>query len=161
MKEQVLRWSRLGAVRIFAVLAVVMVGVVTLAPTPQAHAESGRRVCKYVWMQGVGNPEGRTVSFVADYKKDGACPTVDLHKVHMPAELGSWMPPPDTWEQQPVPKLTCEEFQASLNLPSAGDGGDPCTYMADDELYGVTSPKSGDWSQTPRFWGLGSIWDLG
>lgn len=160
MSLQALR-RPLGALFSLVAGLVTMASVVTLTPAPKAHAESGRRVCKYTWMQSVGNPEGRTVSFVADYKKDGACPYVDPHKVRMPAELGMWMPPPDTWEQQPVPKMTCEEFQASLRLPSSGDGGDPCTYMQDDELYGVTSPLPTDYPGITRFWGLGSIWDLG
>jgi len=146
-------------------LAAAATALVALSPTPKAHAEPGRRICKYVWMQGMGNPEGRSVSFVVDYKKDGACPYVDLHKVQLSSELGSWMPPPDTWEAQPAPKLTCEEFQTSLHLPSSGSGGDPCTYMSDDRFYGVTSWKDGDPNPPDpnkrRIWDLGSVWDLG
>lgn len=144
------------AVGLLAVAGVV----VSVAPVPQAHAESGRRICRYVWNQGVGNPDGRLVSFVVDYKKDGACPAVDPHKVELPKGVGSWMPPPDTWEHSPVPKMTCEEFQALLGLPSGGDGGDPCTYMDADVLYAVTSHLSGDTATTKRFWGLASVWDV-
>jgi hypothetical protein len=71
------------------------------------------------------------------------------------------MPAPDTWQHQPVPKLTCEEFQRALKLPSSGRGGDPCTYMEDDQLYAVTSPKDGDSSYTKRFWGLDDVRNLG
>jgi hypothetical protein len=112
-------------------------------------------------MQNVGNSEGRTVSFVANYKKDGACPYVDSRKVRMPAELGMWMPPPDAWEHQPVPKLTCEEFQEALVLPSAGDGGDPCNYMWNDLLYAVTSPMPEDRGGTNRLWELDHLRNLG
>lgn len=161
MNLPALRRPRPGLMFALVPTLVAIAAMVILAPTPQAHAEDGRRVCKYTWMQNVGHPEGRTVSFVADYKKDGACPTIDPRKVRMPAELGMWMPPPDTWEKQPAPKLTCEEFQEALRLPSAGDGGDPCTYMEDDRLYGVTSPMPDDRADTSRFWGLDSIWNLG
>jgi hypothetical protein len=135
--------------------------VVSGSTAPKAHAESGRRICHYVWQQGMGNPEGRTVSFVVDYKKDGACPDVDPHKVNLPADVGSWMPSPDAWEHAPVPKMTCEELQNLLTLPFSGDGGDPCTYMVDDLFYAVTSSLPGDTDRTKRFWGLASVWDLG
>jgi hypothetical protein len=161
MNLRALSRPRPGPMSALVATLVATAAMVTLSSTQEAHAEAGRRICKYTWMQGVGNPEGRTVSFVADYKKDGACPYVDLRKVRMPAELGSWMPPPDTWEHQPTPKLTCEEFQAALALPSGGDGGDPCTYMEDDKLYGVVSPLPTDMAWTTRFWGLDSIWNLG
>ena len=68
--------------------------------------------------------------------------------------------PPDTWAGSPEPKLTCEEFQKLLTLPSSGDGGDPCTYMADDMLYAVTSYLEGDKDTTRRFWDLGYTNDL-
>ncbi|HKT00059.1 MAG TPA: hypothetical protein VJT31_11045 [Rugosimonospora sp.] len=132
-----------------------------MAPVSRAHAESGRRICRYVWNQSVGNPDRRLVSFVVDYKKDGACPDVDPHKVYLPPAVGSWMPPPDTWEHAPVPKMTCEEFQTLLNLPASGSGGDPCTYMYDDRFYAVTSSMPGDTGNTQRIWDLGSVWDLG
>lgn len=149
------------AIAVATTLAAV-VGVVSVAPAPQAHAESGRRICRYLWSQGVGNPDGRMVSFVADYKKKGSCPIVDPHKVSLPKTVGSWMPPPDTWEHQPAPKITCEAFGHSLALPRGGRGnGDPCTYMTDDVLYAVTSYLPGDTSATKRFWHLGRLDDLG
>ena len=77
------------AVAILASIAVVA----SLTPIADAHAQSGRRICRYVWNQGVGNPERRLVSFVADYKKSGECPSVDPHKVRLPTEAGAWMPP--------------------------------------------------------------------
>ena len=139
--------------------------VSTFTPAPQAHAESGRRICKYVWMQGVGNPDGRTVSFVLDYKKDGKCPYIDRLKVPLPKGLGAWMPPPETWEAQPAPMMTCAQFQAAMHLPSSDWGGDPCTYMTDTMLYGVTSWKEGDPDPTPttmaRMWPIGDAWDFG
>ena len=151
-------WSRLASLFL---TAVALAATATVAfPAPQVHAEPGRRICKYVWTQGTGNPEGRTVSFVVNYKKNGKCPYIDLHKVQLPKALGPWMPPPDTWDHQPVPKLTCEQFQAALHLPSSG----PCTYMTADRLYGVTSWKDGDPDPTSlakaRMWDMGSVWDL-
>ena len=155
-----MRWRLLPAFLAAAALTVTA-AVTDLTPKSQANAESGRRICRYLWNQSVGNPERRLVSFVADYKKDGECPDVDPHKVALPKDLGSWMPPPDTWEQDRTPKLTCEEFQNLLALPSNGNGGDPCTYMYDDRLYAVTSHMPDDTGQTRRMWDLGSIWDLG
>lgn len=153
--------SRLAPFLLAAVALTAPAIVSGSAAAPEAHAQSGRRICHYVWQQEMGNPEGRMVSFVVNYKKDGACPDVDPHKVDLPTDVGSWMPPPDTWEHAPVPKMTCEEFQDLLTLPSAGDGGDPCTYMAEDLFYAVTSARPGDTVQTKRLWGLASVWDLG
>lgn len=135
-----------------------------LAPTPQASALSGRRICQYVWQQNLGNPEGRTVSFVTNYKKNGACPHIDPHKIILSADAGLWMPSPDDWLPEPVPKMTCEEFQDALHLPSDTEGGDACAYLTKDELYAVTGALSKDRGPTPRWkkriWPLGSIQDL-
>ena len=150
---------------IVAALIAIAGVALTTGSAQKAHAESGRRICKYLWMQDAGNPEGRTVSLVANYKKDGACPTIDYRKVQMPKQLGTWTPAPDTWEKQPVPKMTCEEFQNAMRLPLTQKGGDPCTIMFDDELYGVASWLESDSTETNsglvRMWGLNSIWNLG
>lgn len=159
--------SRPGPKYLAVVAAVITAaaGVAALVPAAQAQAESGRRICRYTWAQSIGNPEGRTISFVTDYKKDGACPDVDRHKVKLHARIGAWMPPPDAWEHPPVPKMTCEEFQDQLDLPD-GPNGDPCTYLEDDVLYAVGSPVPGDTDQTPRVWTFDcggracTIWDL-
>jgi hypothetical protein len=103
-------------------------------------------------MQNVGDPEGRQVSVVADYKRDGACPYVDQHDVTFPPKLAGWKPSPDNWEIQPVPKMTCEEFWEDTRLPTAA--GDPCTYMEDDRLYVVTSCQAGDIASTERLFAL-------
>lgn len=164
MKVQAQRRSRLGAVYVLMAALVSAGAVVSMAPTSKAQAEPNRRICKYVWMEEVGNNEGRTVSFVVNYKKDGACPYIDLHKVQMPKGLGQWMPPPDTWEKQPVPKMTCEEFQTAEHLPSSRAGGDPCSYMVADRLYGVTSWLADDPDPTStnkaRIWAVGDVQDL-
>jgi hypothetical protein len=160
MNLQMLRSHRLGALNALVVVAVAMVGVVSLAPTPKAHATTDRRLCKYVWMQGVGNTEGRTVSFVMNYKKDGDCPNINPGKVRLPTEVGTYMPSPGSWYRAPVPKMTCEEFQAAELLPWAGDGSDVCTTMWESELYAVTSPLNGVWSDKDRFYGLGNAWAL-
>ena len=60
-----------------------------------------------------------------------------------------------------IPKLTCEEFQSALRLPSSGWNGAPCTYMDDDLLCSATSPKDGDGPGTKRFWGIDSAWTSG
>lgn len=147
-----------------AALAIAAAAVPTLAPMPSASALSGRRICEYVWQQNLGNPEGRMVSFVTNYKKDGACPPVDPHKVFLPSDAGQWMPSPDNWLPEPVPKMTCEEFQNALHLPSDIDGGDPCVYLTEDELYAVTGALDKDHGPTPRWkkriWSLGSVRDL-
>jgi hypothetical protein len=143
-----------------AALAAI-VTVICLAPFQKAHAESGRRICQYIWDKGMGNPEGRNVSFVVDFKKDGDCPALDRAKITIPREVGLWMPSPDDWEKQPVPKFTCEQFQYLYKLPSSGSGGDPCTYMWASELYAVTSPKAGDTTVGPqRMFPLGNVKDL-
>jgi hypothetical protein len=142
------------------VALLVAAAATTLLTRSAAHAESGRRICRYVWQQNMGNPEGRLVSFVLDYKKDGDCPNIDLHKVALPANLGAYMPPPDTWENPSVPKIRCEDFQSLLKLPSPGDGQDSCNVMNRDHLYGVTNVLPGDTGATKRFWDLGSVWDL-
>lgn len=132
-----------------------------LTPSPQAQAESGHRICRYVWNQSLGNHDSRLVSFVLDYKKDGACPYIDYLKVRIPGEVGSWMPPQAAWEHQPVPKMTCENFRDLLKLLPSGDDGDPCTFMENDHLYAVTSGLPEDTPQTRRLWDLGDAWDLG
>jgi hypothetical protein len=156
-----------------AVVAIAAAAVSALAPMPPASSLPGRRICQYVWQQNLGkqyvgpqdkSPENRMVSFVINYKKDGACPHVDPHKIVLPSEVGQWMPFPDAWLPEPVPKMTCEEFQNRLQLPSDSDGGDPCVYMTADELYAVTGPLDSDHGPTPlgkrRIWQLGSIWNL-
>jgi hypothetical protein len=156
-----------------AALAIAAATVPALATMPPASALTGRRICQYVWQQNLGkqyagpddrNPENRMVSFVVNYKKDGACPHVDPHKVVLPAGVGQWMPFPDNWLPDPVPKMTCEELQNRLQLPSAGDGGDPCVYLTEDELYAVTGPLDSDHGPTPqwkiRAWPMGSVWNL-
>jgi hypothetical protein len=151
------------------------VGAATMSamtPTPKAHAEEGRRLCMYVWQQEMGNPEGRPVSLVLDYKKDGKCPYINPSWVELPKKLpwdpdnylASWMPPLQSWHPQPAPKMTCEEFRDKLKLPNAENGGDPCTYMDDDVLYGVTGPLADDPSiplplwKKKRFWGMTVHW---
>ncbi|HEY6795309.1 MAG TPA: hypothetical protein VI248_11580 [Kineosporiaceae bacterium] len=153
--------GRRRAVPVYLLVALLVVAAATtLLSRSPAHALSGRRICRYVWAQNVGNPEGRQVSFVVDYKKDGKCPRIDLHKVALPATLGAYMPPPDTWENPPEPKLTCEQFQHLMGLPSSGDGGDPCSYMSDDRFFGVTTSLPSDTGHEQRLWDLGSVWDL-
>lgn len=153
-----------AAAAVVAVAAAAAAAVPTLAPMPRASALSGRRICQYVWQQSLGNSEGRTVSFVVDYKKDGACPHVDPHKIVLPADAGGWMPSPDDWLPEPVPKMTCEEFQDALHLPSDTNGLDPCAYMEEDELYAVTGALAKDHGPTPRWkkriWQLGNVWDV-
>jgi hypothetical protein len=131
------------------------------APVPTEQLLSGRRVCYYAWQQSVGNPEGRLVSFIANYKKDGKCPYVDRLKVTLPRDIGAWMPSPDAWEFQPAPKMTCEQLQATLTLPSSGNGGDPCNYMYNDHLYAVTSYLDTDTANTNRMFDLGIISSFG
>lgn len=161
MRFPALSRSRLSPVYLLVVAVAAAATLLYLTPSPQAHAESGRRICYYVWNQNLGNPEGRLVSFVVDYKKDGRCPQIDHHRVSIPREVGSWMPPADNWEHQPAPKMTCEEVQSLLELPPGSDGGDPCTYLEDDRLYAVTSSLPDDTAQTKRFWGLRPVGDLG
>lgn len=133
----------------------------TTAPLPTEQLLSGRRVCYYAWQQSMGNPEGRLVSFITNYEKDGKCPYVDRLKVYLPRHIGAWMPSPDAWEAQPAPKMTCEQLQQTLTLPSSGNGGDPCNYMYNDRLYAVTSHLDTDTANTNRMFDLGSVWDLG
>jgi hypothetical protein len=157
--------SRLAPVYLAVVALVAAATVLTLTPDSKAHAQAGRRLCKYVWQQDVGNPEGRSVSFVVDYKKDGKCPAINPLKVSIPPDVGMWMPSPEVWEKQPVPKITCEEFQRALRLPSNGDGGDPCFDIEDDQLYVVTGARDDDPvppdPEKKRFWGLQDVSDLG
>jgi hypothetical protein len=153
-----------GLVIVAALIAVAGVAL-TAGSAQNAQAEAGRRICKYLWMQDVGNPEGRSVSFVTNYEKDGACPTADYRKVQIPKQLGAWMPSPDPWEEQPAPKMTCEEFENALHLSSTQTGGDVCTTMFADELCGATSWLASDPVESNsvlvRVWGLGSVWNLG
>jgi hypothetical protein len=165
MYLQALMRARRGPVYLaVAVLAIAAAAVSTLASTPPASALAGRRICQYVWQQDLGNPEGRMVSFVTNYKKSGACPNVDPHKIVLPSDVGTWMPFRDNWLPDPVPKMTCEEFQDVLQLPSDIDGGDPCVYMTNDELYAVTGPLDSDYGPTPRWkkriWQLGNVRNL-
>lgn len=155
------RRSRHALLYLFTVAALAATTFLYVTPSPQAHAESGRRICRYIWNQSLGRPDGRLVSLIVDYKQDGACPYIDYHKVSIPKDFARWMPAPDMWENQPVPKMTCEQFQTILKLPSGSDGGDPCTYLEDDQLYAVTSALPGDTAATKRFSGLESAWDLG
>jgi hypothetical protein len=126
-------------------------GMAAIVPASQALAETGRRICRYTWAQSMGNADGRTISFVANYKKDGKCPDVSRHKIKLHDKIGAWMPSPDAWEDPPVPKMTCEEFQEQLDLPDGPDG-DPCTYLRADVFYAVGSPIASDTAQTPRVW---------
>ena len=64
--------------------------------------------------------------------------------------------------RNPLPRTQAiDEEQSLLTLPSAGGGGDACTYMTEDQVYAVTSSMAGDVANTQRMWGLGSVWDLG
>jgi hypothetical protein len=150
----------------------IAAAVAALATMPPASALTNRRICQYVWQQDLGkqdlgpdqDPEHRMVSFVVNYKKDGECPDVDPYKVRLPDDVGQWMPFPQNWYPQPVPKMTCEEFQSRLQLPSAMLGGDACGDMDEDELYAVTGPLDSDHGPTPqwkkRTWPMGSVWKL-
>jgi hypothetical protein len=154
MRLPALRRSQRSLLSLLAVAALAATLFLYVTPSPQAYAESGRRICRYVWNQSLGRPDGRLVSLILDDKKDGACPYIDFHKVSIPKDFARWMPAPDLWENQPVPKMTCEQFQTVLDLPSGSDGGDPCTYLEDDQLYAVTSALPGDTAETKRFLGL-------
>ncbi|HEY6793849.1 MAG TPA: hypothetical protein VI248_04110 [Kineosporiaceae bacterium] len=106
--------------------------------TSPAHAQSGRRICTYTSPQVVGNPEGRKVALVLDYKKDGRCPYIDYQRVALPKEIAEWSPNANVYYPQPAPKERCEDWDRLMQLPSAGDDSvDSCNLMLDDHLYAV------------------------
>jgi hypothetical protein len=132
----VARWAVIPAL---AAVGAVLVGAGPLmSVTPVAHAESGRRICTYTSPQLVGNPEGRKVALVLDYKKDGACPYIDYQRVALPKEIAEWSPNANVYYPQPAPKDRCEDWDKMMQLPAAGDDSfDSCNLMSDDHLYAV------------------------
>jgi hypothetical protein len=94
-----------------------------------AHAQSGRRLCVYgqydAWRSAQVEVHGLAV---VDYKKDGACPTVNFGKFF--SAVGVPVPPAN----QPVPKITCEELSGKIGW-EPWPGEDPCSRMGNDYVY--------------------------
>ncbi|MFJ2608732.1 hypothetical protein ACIQOU_08945 [Streptomyces sp. NPDC091279] len=122
----------------------VGVGVVTAAP---AEAVSGRRLCVYTenesgWTQLTDNR--RYSAYVAvNYKKDGACPTVNPSKFRW--KVGA----------QPVRKITCEQWPAVAN---PWPGTDVCTQIPADAVFEARVYEDG---RGPAGWSIGaSVWQF-
>lgn len=101
-------------------------GALIAAPDvmPQAHAESGRRLCVYK----DENLNGEHLWSVVDYKKGGnpECPRLYSLEVANPG-LGP-------------KKVTCEDFAALLGKPSNPQfvlTPDPCPTLVDDHVYEI------------------------
>lgn len=111
-----------GAGLLMAVLTVVMITLGSGADP--AAAESGRRLCVYTQNEG-GWTDARDNrqyhAYVAvDYKKEGACPTVDADKFSW--EVGA----------QPVKKIRCEDWPAKAN---PWPGTDVCESLPADAVF--------------------------
>jgi hypothetical protein len=118
-----------------AVLAVAGVAAAG-ATAPQAHAESGRRICVYAFKQYVqGGLDGPLTRYSVgiDYKKNGACPQIDGNT------LPAYFPHGSDIATGSIRKLDCEAWGKAhsldlLDSPRLTDA-DPCPQMTDDHVY--------------------------
>lgn len=154
------RYGRLIAV-VTALTAVA--GTVTVAST--AHADSGRRICEYSFKAQPTNKDPdnpRTanpllhVSIGMNYKKDGACPSIDKNKL---AETG-YVDVDQVNPKDPVNKWTCEDWGSTHQTYLSSIGSDPCYVMWDDTMYAFiwqdpTTPNAA----LPRYVQLDQYWN--
>ena len=122
--------------RLTAFLAVgaAMLGGGILSTMSPAEAEAGRRFCVYSQDYGivVNGTQYRGWAAV-DYKKDGACPTVDPKKFEDRTGLR-------LTDSQPVSKVTCEDLWVLMG--GTFWDGDMCLTADNDALYRFLVYKS-------------------
>ncbi|HKT00060.1 MAG TPA: hypothetical protein VJT31_11050 [Rugosimonospora sp.] len=115
-----------------AIVVTMAIGTLSVSIMPDAHAESGRRICEYSFMAKPRNyPDPLVrISLGMNYKKDGACPALDASRL---ASTG--YADVDQIYPNPVPKWTCEDWGRSLSLYLTDLGADPCPNMLEDNIY--------------------------
>ena len=119
-----------------------------------ARAESGRRICVYGQYDAWSSSEVESHGWaVIDYKKDGACPSVNYEKFFTAVGV------PVPASSQPVPKITCEELSGKLGW-EPWPGEDPCTKMDDDVVYRFQTKTDKQANTVEHSWPtFGWIWD--
>ena len=151
---------------LLAVAASLTMAAGTLTVMPNAHAESGRRICEYSFKalptnQDPDNPRLNNpllhVSLGVDYKKEGGCPAVDPKKLAATGYV-------DKDQVNPAPnKWTCEAWGSThqTNLMSIGVG-DPCPVMLDSVVYAfIWQDPTTPYPQEPRYVQLDEVWNYG
>ncbi len=130
------RWGR----GLLALGAVMTMAAGTMTVTSSAHAESGRRICEYSFKAEPKNTNSHNprqknpllhVSIGMDYKKDGACPSLDPNKL---AATG-FVDVDQVNPKNPVNKWTCEDWGRTHQTYLAGLGSDPCPALWNDQVY--------------------------
>ncbi|HEY6793850.1 MAG TPA: hypothetical protein VI248_04115 [Kineosporiaceae bacterium] len=147
---------------IAAAAALVAAGIATAGiVTPQAHAESGRRICVYSYKQYVQEGlDGALTRYSVgiNYKKDGACPGLDGNR------FPSYLPHGSDIATGSIRKQTCEEWGKAHSLDRLDSlmltNADPCRVMTVDHVYvfewqSPTTPEAAK----PRLIDLGPYWD--
>lgn len=129
---------RRGPVAAAAVLGLLAAG---LSVTANAHAETNRRICEYSFKAmpdnvNPNNPRDNNpllhVSLGMNYKKKGACPTLDAQKL---AETG-YVDADQVNPKAPANKWTCEAWgETHQTFLNSGIGADPCNVMWVDTIY--------------------------
>jgi hypothetical protein len=111
-----------------------------LAVTAEAHADSGRRICEYSFKalpknNHPDNPRNSNpllqISLGINYKKDGACPSVDPKKLAATGYVDAEQVNP----KKKVNKWTCEDWGRTHQTYLSSIGSDPCYVMWDDTVY--------------------------
>ena len=152
------RWIRSP----LAAAALAAAGVAAfVVAVPQAHAESGRRICVYAYKQYVPEAlDGALTKYSVglDYKKDGACPQING------GLIPNYYPHDTDIATGSIRKETCEEWGKAHSLDLLGDpqvnNADPCPIMVDDHVYVVAwqSPTTPE-AAKPKLIDLGPYWD--
>lgn len=111
-----------------------------VAAMASAHAESGRRICEYSFKAqpentDPDNPRQKNpllhISLAMDYKKDGACPSLDPARIASTGYVDAGQVNP----KNPVNKWTCEDWGSTHQTYLTDLGSDPCAKMDDDVIY--------------------------
>lgn len=137
----------------------------TMTVMGDAHAETDRRICEYSFKAmpnntdpdnpRLGNPMLH-VSIGMNYKKDGACPSINPGKL---ADTG-YVDIDQVNPKDPVNKWTCEDWGKTHQTYLSAIGSDPCYVMWQDTMYAFvwqdpTTPNA----PLPRYVQLDQYWN--
>jgi hypothetical protein len=128
-----------------ATLVAAAAFALTTTTAPSAQATTNRRLCTYV--NGEHNAAQKITRYVVvNYKKDGACPSINPDK-H--PDLISYA--------NPVPKETCEELSADVEFESKYYT-DVCDgLLKDDIVYVLSKPDDKKIDPNANIFNLGNV----
>jgi hypothetical protein len=150
---------------LMALVSAVTLTAGSMAVMGDAHAEDGRRICEYSFKAlpkntNPDNPRSMNpllhISIGMNYKKDGACPSINPEKL----AASGYVDIDQVNPKNPVNKWTCEDWGSSHQTYLGSIGSDPCYVMWQDTMYAFiwqdpTTPNA----PGPRYVQLKEYWN--